>query len=71
MNRKIIKVGDSAAVILPKTMLREANAKIGDNIHVNISKTKPSSPSVRPEIIAWTNKFIEEDKDLLIALKDA
>lgn len=74
MDRKIIKVGTSGAVILPKTLLKDAGLKIGDTATISISKTsrkKRAATNIRPEVIEWVNQFIEEDRDLLKLLKDA
>jgi antitoxin component of MazEF toxin-antitoxin module len=67
--RKLIRVGSSAAVILPKEMLQAEQFEIGDMVQVVItkpSKTKSvAEPVVDPKIIEWTNEFIEEYKPLL------
>lgn len=73
MKRKIIKVGTSGAVILPKELLKSAGLKIGDTAIVRIGKPskRKTNPQVRPEVIEWVNRFIDEDRDLLNLLKDA
>jgi len=65
MQRKLIKVGTSAAIIIPKTVLDELGLKIGDTVHVEISK-KPFPPTqfVDPEIIRWTDEFMKKYRPL-------
>ena len=36
MTQKVIKVGDSAAVIIPKKSLKELNLRIGDEVVVDV-----------------------------------
>jgi putative addiction module antidote len=38
MAQKVLKVGDSAAVVIPKKSLEELGLKIGDQISVEIDK---------------------------------
>ncbi len=66
MQRKLIKVGTSAAVLIPKAVLNELRLKIGDMVHVEISK-KPISPlaSVDPEMIRWIDEFRKRNRLLL------
>jgi len=72
VKRKIIKVGTSAAVILPKDILATAKVRIGDMVEVSIRKTgKRKKPSVRPEVMEWTERFIEEDRELLKHLQQS
>lgn len=73
MQRKLIKVGTSAAVIIPKAMLDEQGMKIGDTVRVEIfKKTRDDSRSVvDPKIIQWTDEFIKEYRPLLKKLADS
>lgn len=73
MKRKIIRVGTSAAIIIPKELLHETNAAIGDEVEVTLRKANKDlrTAQVDPDVIEWTNRFIEEDRDLLMVLKDA
>lgn len=70
MKRKIIRVGTSAAVILPKSILKETDTKIGDEVDIFMQPAGHIS-HVRPEVIEWTRRFMEEDHDLLELLKNA
>ena len=47
MTQKVLKVGDSAAVTIPKRSLEEFGLKIGDEITVEIDKRKRAM-MVRP-----------------------
>lgn len=40
MTQKVIKIGTSAAVVIPKEMLKNLGLKTGDNVHVEISKDR-------------------------------
>lgn len=64
MIQKIIKVGSSAAVTIPKRALEELNLRIGDPITVATSK-KEKRVTIEPiarvdsELVKWADKFIE------------
>ncbi len=40
MTQKVVKVGASAAVIIPKKSLEELRLKVGDQVSVNFNKTR-------------------------------
>jgi len=66
MERKLIKVGTSAAVLIPKSLLEEQKLKIGDFIHIEVKKTADEGRRiVDPEIIEWTDEFIKKYKPML------
>mgnify|MGYP001608036143 CR=1 FL=1 len=70
MTQKVIKVGDSAAVTIPKKALEELNIKIGDRINIHIDKkrgliTIKPPVTVDEKLISWTNKFIEKYRPAL------
>ena len=64
MIQKVLKVGTSAAVTIPKKALEELGLAIGDQISVNIDKQQ-QSVIIKPEIqvdrelMDWTNSFID------------
>lgn len=74
MTQKVLKVGDSAAVTIPKKSLAELGLKIGDQVIVEINKKKrvvliePVNKKIDKEIIEWTRKFIEKYRPALEAL---
>lgn len=67
MQRKLIKVGTSAAVLIPKALLDEQGMKIGDTIHIEVSKKSraTSASPIDPSVIQWTDRLIEEYRPLL------
>lgn len=72
MQRKLIKVGTSAAVLIPKAVMDERGMKIGDMIHIEVSKKGAAAqPVIDPEVIQWTDEFIAEYKPLLVKLADS
>lgn len=67
MKRKLIRVGTSAAVLIPKATLEELNVDIGDEVYVQMAKQPMNIEKklVDPSIIEWTDEFIEEYKPML------
>jgi putative addiction module antidote len=80
MIQKIIKVGSSAAVTIPKERLKEFNVKPGDQVYFDVDKTKSSfvytpvkklkATSRQKKVASITLRFIDRYKDDLNALKD-
>lgn len=77
MIQKILKVGSSAAVIIPKKFLEELNLKIGDSVVVSITgqemNVRPYTKEgaiVGADTMAWAKNFIEAYRPALEALKD-
>lgn len=75
MLQQIIRVGNSAAITIPKDFLRETKIKIGDQILVEANlttktiilkpkKAKLASP-ISPEFSSWTKNFIKKYQPLL------
>lgn len=73
MTQKVLKVGSSAAVTIPKKSLEELGLKIGDRVAVEIDE-KSKAVIIRPEIVVdrklidWTQKFIARYRPALEAL---
>ena len=76
MVQKVLKVGDSAAVTIPKKSLEELGLKIGDRVSVEIDQ-KSRTVSIRPvrelsrqdrKIAELTLNFIERYRDDLETL---
>lgn len=59
MTQKVLKVGSSAAVTIPKKSLEELGLKIGDRVVVEIDK-KNSVVSIKP-----STKISQKDKKIL------
>ena len=73
MIQKILKVGSSAAVTIPKKSLAELGLKPGDRVSVEID-TKRKMVTIKPiakidaELVAWTKQFIKRYRPALEAL---
>ena len=73
MTQKLLKVGSSAAVTIPKKSLKELGLKIGDAVRVTVDiKEKkvviePSGKASK-ELLSWTDKFIKRYRPALEAL---
>jgi len=73
MTQKVLKVGSSAAVTIPKRSLAELGLKAGDRVVVEIDKKRRAvviKPAVKidRELLAWTSRFIERYRPALEAL---
>ncbi len=73
MTQKLLKVGSSAAVTIPKKSLRELGLKIGDEVRVEVDvkgKTVIIEPikNVSQELLSWTDRFIKQYRPALEAL---
>jgi antitoxin component of MazEF toxin-antitoxin module len=73
MSQKIIKVGSSAAITIPKDALETLGVAIGDRVKLQIGKESLSvSPAVGIDkgLIDWTQGFIKKYKKALDELAD-
>jgi len=74
MTQKVLKIGDSAAVIIPKKSLKELGLRPGDEVSVQIDKKQrkvliePLMKEVDKALLDWTRKFIERYRPALEAL---
>ena len=74
MTQKIIKVGTSNAVVLPKAELRRLGLKTGDLLSVGfnpkrkIFEIEPLAEKIDKETLNWTRKFIKQYRPALEAL---
>ncbi|MCR4325276.1 MAG: AbrB/MazE/SpoVT family DNA-binding domain-containing protein [Patescibacteria group bacterium] len=73
MIQKVLKVGTSAAVTIPKKSLKELGLKIGDSVAVTVNVahkrlTVEPSVAVDRELVTWTDSFIKKYKPALKAL---
>jgi antitoxin component of MazEF toxin-antitoxin module len=60
MKRKLIKVGTSAAVLIPADVLKKQGVKIGDVVEIEISKkSRVKKPAVDPALLEWTEKLMK------------
>jgi putative addiction module antidote len=76
MTQKVIKVGDSVAVIIPKKSLKELGIRSGDRVNVEVDNKQhkisfsPVVKEVDKELLDWTKKFIGRYRSALEALAD-
>jgi putative addiction module antidote len=73
MTQKVLKVGSSAAVTIPKKSLAELGLKIGDRVTLTINREHKNivvrpSVSVDAETVKWARGFIEKYRPALEAL---
>ena len=73
MTQKVLKVGTSAAVTIPKKSLQELGLKTGDRVTVEIDKKNKAvvvkrAIKVDQELIDWTDKFIHKYRQALETL---
>lgn len=73
MTQKLLKVGSSAAVTIPKKSLKELGLKIGDEVRVEVDIKErtviiESAKNVSKEVLSWTDKFIKQYRTALEAL---
>lgn len=73
MTQKVLKVGTSAAVTIPKKALQDLGIKPGDRVNVEIDKvsktlTVQAAVKVDRELLDWTNIFIKRYRPALEAL---
>jgi len=72
--QKVIKVGNSAAVTLPKEILMQSKLSSGDKVHVTldevtgviiVSGSENPFKGLSPDIAAWTKNFIAKNRAAL------
>lgn len=74
MTQKVLQVGSSAGVIIPKKTLGQLGLQVGDEVNVEIDTRQkkvfiePASKIVNKELLDWTRKFIEKYRTALKAL---
>ena len=65
MIQKIIRVGNSVAVTIPKKVLEEKNLKVGDLADVDIQPKAKKKTQLSPEFLKWVDKYIEKNRPAL------
>mgnify|MGYP001589155795 CR=1 FL=1 len=77
MLQKILQVGNSYAITIPKDFVRETKLKAGQKVRVNIDidsvtlsvqpamKSSVQKGSLTPEFLSWLKKFNARYKDAL------
>jgi len=64
MTQKLLKIGTSIGVTVPKKYLKERGLKVGDEVEVSIKPVQ----KVEKELLDWTDRFIEQYRPALKAL---
>ena len=79
MLQTVIKVGNSLGITIPKPILANIKFKVGDKVHMEIdeandalivSSKKNPLKGMSPDIIQWTKKFIDKNRQALEELAD-
>ncbi len=79
MSQKVIVVGNSLAVTIPKASAKKLGIKAGDSVEISahpstraltVHMQEKGGESVNPDVIAWTNAFIDKNRKLLMRLAD-
>ena len=66
MIQKIIRVGNSAAVTIPQSVIKEKRLKVGDNVQIDLEPVKKAQKTtLTPEFIKWVDKYIENNRPAL------
>ena len=74
MTQKVLKVGSSAAVTIPKGSLKELGLAIGDQVNVVVDKKskrmiiEAAASDIDREVLDWTDTFIKRYRPALDAL---
>lgn len=76
MIQKVLRVGSSAAVTIPKKSLKELGLKIGDSVSLSFDVHKQkmtieaATETVDIETVLWARKFITKYRPALEKLAD-
>lgn len=77
MTRKILQIGSSVGVTIPKSILKKLNLTVGDEVDVEaddgrvlIQKRRDQDKPINPKLLEWTDNFIETYRDALEELSD-
>ncbi len=64
MTQKVIKIGSSAGITIPKKQLEELGISIGDEIIVDIKPTKKSLQKIATELDSFMDEYADDLKNL-------
>lgn len=73
MTQKVVQIGSSAGIIIPKESLKELGMHIGDQVQVEV-EAKEKTVTIKPlamvneELVSWTKGFINNYRQALEAL---
>ena len=66
MIQKIIRVGNSVAVTIPKKVIEEKNLKVGQLAEVDIQPVKKTrKTTLTPAFLEWVDKYIKKNRPAL------
>ena len=74
MTQKVLRVGTSAAVTIPKSVLADLRLSIGDQVRVEVDAKRrtllvtPAERHYDQELLDWTKKFTSRYRPALEAL---
>lgn len=77
MQQKVIKVGNSLAITLPSSFVKERKLKAGQKVYVDsnpeadlvqLRTSDKNIPAITPEFYDWLKKFNAKYKDALTEL---
>ncbi len=74
MIQKVLRVGSSAAVTIPKKSLKELGLKIGDSVSLSFDMhnqkmvVEAVADTVDQETLVWARKFVKKYRPALEAL---
>ena len=73
MSQKVITVGNSVAITIPKETAKNLRLKAGDSVdfiehprtRAFTVRAQEKGSVVNPDVITWTNAFIDKNRKLL------
>lgn len=69
MKQKIIRVGNSAAVTIPKKILAEHGLSIGQEAEISVSQVE-KKPELSNEFGNWVDQYIKDNRIALEKLSN-
>jgi len=74
MELKVIRIGSSIGVVIPKPIAQERGIKVGDKLPFDSNQIRMEpinkKPAGNPELAAWAEDAVERYRPALEALKD-
>jgi len=80
MKQKIIKIGSSIGIVIPKPVAEDKGYRLGGEVDIhpevdsNDIRIRPITTQKKtvldPAILQWADEFIVKNRELLVRLKD-
>ncbi len=79
MSQKVIRIGSSAGLTISPDILEALGIQIGDAVEVSAHRSartltvrpkEETGEQVNPDVVVWTNAFIDKNRKLLMRLAD-